>query len=66
VAFGSPGYKGQFNFGIMNIGGLKFILEMGARIAHAGFFEVKGQTLVPYRGQWQGGRVSARRREKQI
>lgn len=66
VAFGSPGYKGQFNFGIENIGGLKFTLEMGSRIAHAMFFEIKGETLVPYRGQWQGGRVSARRKEKQI
>lgn len=65
-AFGGPGYKGQFNFGLMNLGGLKFTLEMGARIAHFVFFEVKGKTLVPYRGQWQGGRVSARKKEKQI
>jgi len=66
TAYGGPGYKGQFNFGIMNLGGLKFTLEMGARFAHVAFFEVKGKTLVPYRGQWQGGRVSARKKEKQI
>ena len=66
TAYGGPGYKGQFNFGIMNLGRLKFTLEMGARFAHVGFFEVKGKTLVPYRGQWQGGRVSARKKEKQI
>lgn len=66
AAFGSPGYRGPFNFGLMNLGGHKFTLELGARFAHAGFFEIKGKTLVPYRGQWQGGRVAARRREKQI
>ena len=65
-AYGSPGYRGPFTFGLVNVGGLPFELELGARFAHAGFFEVKGKTLVPYRGQWQGGRVSARRKEKQI
>lgn len=66
TAFCPPGYHGPLYFGLVNVGGLKFTVEMGARFAHAVFFEVKGQTLVPYHGQWQGGRVSARRREKQI
>lgn len=65
-AFGAPGYKGQHVYGLVNIGGFKFTLEMGARFLHAVFFEVKGKTLVPYRGQWQGGRVSARKKEKQV
>lgn len=65
-AFGSPGYHGHFAFGLVNVGGLRFTIEMGSRFCHAAFFEVKGKTLVPYRGQWQGGRVSARRKEKQI
>lgn len=65
-AFGSPGYKGHFTLGLVNIGGLSFTLEMGARFCHAVFFEIKGKTLIPYRGQWQGGRVSAREKEKQI
>lgn len=65
-AFGSPGYKGHFTFGLVNIGARPFTLEMGARFCHAVFFEIRGKTLVPYRGQWQGGRVSARKKEKQI
>lgn len=65
-AFGFPGYRGHFTFGLVNVGGLPFTLEMGARFCHAVFFEIKGKTLVPYRGQWQGGRVSARQKEKQI
>ena len=64
--FGCPGYGGEFVFGLMNLGSLKFTVEMGARFAHVNFFEVKGKTLVPYRGQWQGGRVAARKREKQV
>lgn len=65
-AFGSPGYQGHFIFGMINLGGLKFTIEMGARFLHVNFFAIKGKTLVPYRGQWQGGRVSARKKEKQI
>lgn len=66
AAFGSPGYNGKFTFGLINIGGLKFTIEMGSRFAHATFLEIKGKTLVPYRGQWQGGRIAARKKEKQI
>lgn len=66
TAFGSPGYRGELTFGLVNLGPAKFTLEMGARFAHTVFFKVKGKTLVPYRGQWQGERVSARKKERQI
>lgn len=38
-------------------------LEMGARIAHIIFEKVEGGGN-RYRGQWQGGRVSAYRKRK--
>lgn len=66
TAFCPPGYHGPLYFGMKNIGGLKFTVELGSRFAHAVFFQVKGKTLVPYRGQWQGGRATARKKEKQI
>jgi len=61
----SPGYKGELVFGISNLGSCEVEVELGARIVHAMFFEVKGKTNL-YRGQWQGGRVSTERKEKQI
>ena len=61
----APGYKGELNFGLMNLGSLPFKLEMGARVAHAMFYEVKGGGS-QYRGQWQGGRTTTDDREKQV
>jgi len=61
----SPGYRGKLTFGLINLRKKTFRLEMGARVAHAMFYEVKGRTN-PYRGQWQGGRVDTGGREKQI
>jgi deoxycytidine triphosphate deaminase len=59
-----PGYKGELSFSLINQGSNEFELEIGARVAHILFFEVKGETQL-YRGQWQGGRVSTES-EKQI
>ena len=61
----APGYKGPVTFGIKNEGQCKVTIEMGARFVHAQFEEVKGGGSL-YRGQWQGGRVSAAKREKQV
>jgi len=61
----SPGYKGELVFGIKNIGPSDIKIELGARVVHAMFYEVKGKTNL-YRGQWQGGRVSTKKKEKQI
>lgn len=61
----APGYKGQVTFGMTNEGSSEVTIEMGARFCHVQFEEVKGGGSL-YRGQWQGGRVSATKREKQI
>jgi deoxycytidine triphosphate deaminase len=61
----SPGYCGELTFGIGNQGKCAVEIELGARVAHAMFFQVKGKTNL-YRGQWQGGRVAAKKREKQV
>jgi deoxycytidine triphosphate deaminase len=64
----APGYKGPLVFGLKNLGTCDFTLEMGARIAHIQFVKVDEE--VPqkslYRGQWQGGRVAARKKERQV
>ena len=65
----APGYKGQLNFGIVNLRPVPFYLEMGSRVVHIQFFTVKGKNNT-YRGQWQGGRVSTKqttkKKEKQV
>lgn len=61
----APGYKGQVSFGMKNEGDCEVTIEMGARFCHVQFEEVKGGGSM-YRGQWQGGRVSATKREKQV
>ena len=61
----APGYKGELIFGITNMGGNPINIELGARVVHALFFEVKGSTNL-YRGQWQDGRVSANQLETQV
>lgn len=61
----APGYKGELTMGIYNFRNITFELEMGARVLHIMFFEVKGKTNL-YRGQWQGGRVTTKKKEKQV
>jgi len=61
----APGYRGELTTGIFNFRDEKFELEMGARVIHIMFFEVKGKSNL-YRGQWQGGRVATKKKEKQI
>lgn len=61
----SPGYSGELNFGIMNLRNESFVLEMGARVCHAMFYQVIGETA-SYRGQWQGGRTTTDGREQQV
>ncbi len=51
-----PGYQGELTFGISNMSGHDFVLEMGARIAHVLFFRVSGGRS--YQGKWQGGRIT--------
>jgi deoxycytidine triphosphate deaminase len=65
TANASPGYCGELTFGIANLGPCDIKIELGARVVHAMFYEVKGKTNL-YRGQWQGGRVSTKKKEKQV
>lgn len=60
-----PGYCGGLIFGLKNEGPVPVTIEMGSRIAHIQFSEVSGGGSM-YRGQWQGGRVSATKKEKQV
>lgn len=60
-----PGYSGELTFGLKNEGPITVEIEMGARFTHLIFHEIKGEGA-KYRGQWQGGRVSATKREKQV
>jgi len=60
-----PGYCGGLIFGLKNEGPATVEIEMGARFVHIQFSEVAGGGNL-YRGQWQGGRVTARKKEKQV
>lgn len=60
-----PGYRGGLTFGLSNEGTATVKIELGARFVHIQFHEVKGGGSV-YRGQWQGGRVTTRKKEKQV
>ncbi|HSW48495.1 MAG TPA: dCTP deaminase [Candidatus Saccharimonadales bacterium] len=60
-----PGYSGGLTFGLKNEGPVPVTIEMGARIVHIQFSEVLGGGNM-YRGQWQGGRVTTTKKEKQV
>ena len=60
-----PGYSGELTFGLKNEGPITVEIEMGARFTHVLFHEIKGAGS-KYRGQWQGGRVTASKKEKQV
>lgn len=60
-----PGYCGGLTFGLKNEGPITVEIEMGARFVHIQFSEVAGGGNM-YRGQWQGGRVTATKKEKQV
>ncbi|PIY68937.1 hypothetical protein COY90_03240 [Candidatus Roizmanbacteria bacterium CG_4_10_14_0_8_um_filter_39_9] len=62
---GAPGYSGKLTFGIKNEGPIEVVIELGARFVHAQFEWVDGGGN-QYKGQWQGGRVTTEKREKQI
>lgn len=62
---GAPGYCGNLTFGLKNLGNIPVKLELGSRIAHIQFEYVDGGGKA-YRGQWQGGRVTAKKKEKQV
>lgn len=61
----APGYQGKLTFGLKNEGPITVTMEMGARFVHMQVEEVLGEGS-QYRGQWQGGRVAATKKEKQV
>jgi deoxycytidine triphosphate deaminase len=61
----APGYHGKVTFAAVNEGTVPVTLELGCRFAHAQFYQVEGGGM-QYKGQWQGGRVTTKKREKQI
>lgn len=61
----APGYRGELSMGMYNFRKEDFVLEMGARVVHIMFFQVKGEGNL-YRGQWQGGRVTTDKKETQV
>lgn len=60
-----PGYCGGLIFGLFNAGKSTVTIEMGARFVHIQFSEIMGKGNM-YRGQWQGGRVTVKKKEKQV
>lgn len=60
-----PGYCGGLMMGLVNEGPVTVTIEMGARFVHIQFSEVSGGGNM-YRGQWQGGRVTTTKKEKQV
>ena len=61
----APGYQGRLTFGLHVAGPFPFIAQLGARFAHIIFLQLD-QPATEYRGQWQGGRVSAPEPENQV
>lgn len=61
----APGYHGKVTFAVKNEGPIPVTMELGCRFAHAQFYQVEGGGT-QYKGQWQGGRVATKKREKQI
>jgi deoxycytidine triphosphate deaminase len=61
----APGYSGDLTFALKNEGPAAVKIDIGARIVHLMVAEVRGTTAL-YRGQWQGGRVTTTKKEKQV
>jgi deoxycytidine triphosphate deaminase len=61
----APGYSGKVTFAAKNEGTIPVTMELGCRFAHAQFTWVDGGGS-QYKGQWQGGRVTTKKREKQV
>lgn len=60
-----PGYSGKLTFGLKNEGPIAVTLEMGCRFVHAQFHLIQGKGS-QYRGQWQGGRITTTKKERQV
>lgn len=65
TTLGTPGYEGELIFGLSNLCDHPVELQMGARICTAVFYRLESEG-VAYRGQNQGGRVTASGEERQV
>jgi len=63
TAFISPNYQGRLTVGMKHQGTGDVEIQMGFRILCIAFFPIDGKA-VPYRGVWQGDRVSTNGREE--
>lgn len=63
TAFISPNYQGQLTVGLKHQGQMDVEIQMGFRILCIAFFPIDG-SAVPYRGVWQGDRVSTNGKEE--
>lgn len=61
----APGYSGELSFLLYNAGQAEMEIELGARIVHIMFYQIDGMTN-SYRGQWNGGRVTSKKKEVQV
>jgi len=61
----APGYQGELTLALKNVGDATVEIELGSRIVHFMCSKVDGKTHL-YRGQWQGGRVTTEKKEKQV
>lgn len=63
TAFVSPNYQGRLTVGMKHVGEYPVEIQMGFRILCIAFFPIDGEA-VPYRGVWQGDRVSTNGKEE--
>ncbi|HHO77336.1 MAG TPA: hypothetical protein ENN05_13045 [Deltaproteobacteria bacterium] len=63
TAFISPNYQGRLTVGMKHQGAGDVEIQMGFRILCIAFFPIDGKA-VPYRGVWQGDRVSTNGQEE--
>jgi deoxycytidine triphosphate deaminase len=63
TAFISPNYQGYLTVGMKHQGHMDVEIQMGFRILCIAFFPIAGNA-VPYRGVWQGDRVSTNGEEE--
>jgi dUTP pyrophosphatase len=63
TAFVSPNYQGRLTVGMKHQGANDVEIQMGFRILCIAFYPILGEA-VPYRGVWQGDRVSTNGEEE--
>lgn len=63
TAFISPNYQGNLTVGMKHMGSQEVEIQLGFRILCIAFFPIDGEA-VPYRGVWQGTRVSTNGEEE--